>query len=97
MISKELLYFVIVLILINIIAFIFFGIDKRKAIKNKWRIKESLLLLLSVLGGGFGSYLGMNFFHHKTQKPKFKFGVPIITILIYGLLIFLIVYYWPSI
>ena len=65
------LYLIYYLIGINIIAFIFFGVDKRKAIKNKWRIKESLLLLFSLIGGGIGSLFGIYLFHHKTKKRKF--------------------------
>jgi hypothetical protein len=69
------------LVIINIIAFIFYGIDKRKAIKQKWRIKESILLFFSILGGGVGSFFGMKVFHHKTQKKKFIILVPVFTII----------------
>jgi uncharacterized membrane protein YsdA (DUF1294 family) len=70
---------IIYLGIINVIAFLMYGIDKRKAIKNRWRVKESGLLLLSIIGGGFGSLIGMRFFHHKTKKVTFKIGVPILT------------------
>ena len=61
----------IYLIIINIISFILYGLDKFKAIKNKWRIPENILLLISFLGGSIGSILGMCIFRHKTKKIKF--------------------------
>ncbi|MGG7144569.1 DUF1294 domain-containing protein [Clostridium nigeriense] len=69
------------LILINTIAFITIYIDKRKAIKHKWRIKESSLFLLSTLGGSLGTLLGMYTFRHKTKHLKFTVGIPLILIL----------------
>lgn len=74
----DLIYY---LIFINVVAFIVFGVDKRKAVKNKWRIKESIFLLFSLIGGGIGSLFGMYLFHHKTKKKKFTFGVPLLTVL----------------
>ncbi len=62
----------IYLIIINIITFITFGVDKRKAKKNKWRVSEQVLIILMLVGGLFGGYFGMEKFHHKTQKFKFK-------------------------
>ena len=62
---------------INILSFILMGIDKYKAIKNKYRISENTLLLISILGGGIGTLLGMILFHHKTKKLKFQILVPI--------------------
>jgi uncharacterized membrane protein YsdA (DUF1294 family) len=73
------LYLIIYFILINLIAFMMYGIDKRKAKMNKWRIKESSLLTLSLIGGGLGSMFAMQIFHHKTNKNKFKLGVPLLT------------------
>lgn len=66
------------LFIINLITFAVFGLDKYYAVKNKWRIKESMLLLLCVLGGGTGGLAGMVFFHHKTGHKKFTAGVPVI-------------------
>ena len=60
------------LISINLISFILIFIDKRKAIKNKYRVKESTLLFISLLGGCFGTLISMYLFHHKTKKLKFK-------------------------
>ena len=69
------------LLLINIIALALMYIDKQKAKKNKWRIKESTLMLSAILGGSIGALIGMNTFRHKTKHPKFKYGIPIILIL----------------
>lgn len=41
------------LLLVNVIAFAAYGIDKRRARKGKWRIQESTLLLLAFFGGDF--------------------------------------------
>ena len=60
------------LIIINVMALIICFIDKRRSICGKWRIKESTLLILGVIGGSFGLLLGMYLFHHKTKKLKFK-------------------------
>ncbi len=73
--------FIIYIILINLITFSVFGIDKLKAVKNKWRIPEKILFLFSIIGGSLGGLLGMYTFRHKTQKPAFKFGIPVILIL----------------
>lgn len=62
----------------GIVSFTLFGIDKRKAKKQQWRIPEATLLLSCALGGSIGGLLAMYIFHHKTRKPKFKFGVPAI-------------------
>lgn len=69
------------LILINIIAFITIYIDKQKAINHRWRIKESTLFFLSIIGGSLGTFLGMYTFHHKTKHIKFTLGIPLIMIL----------------
>ena len=69
------------LLLVNIVAFAAYGIDKRKAQKGKWRIPESTLLLLALFGGAIGALLGMRMFHHKTKYRKFKILVPLFLVL----------------
>ena len=59
------------LIVINIISFLAYGIDKRLAIKKKWRISEQTLIGLGFIGGALGSLIGMNIWHHKTKKVLF--------------------------
>ena len=75
----------IYLIIINIISFILMIFDKKQAIRKKYRIPETSLIIISFLGGGIGTLLGMIIAHHKTRKPKFIILIPIsilITILI---------------
>lgn len=72
---------IIYLLIINAIAFLAMFIDKKKAEKGKWRIKESTLLILALIGGSIGASFGMYVFHHKTQKPRFYIGIPIMIIL----------------
>lgn len=72
---NTLLYYLIV---INIVTFFVYGIDKWKAKRSKWRIPEATLLGLAVIGGSIGAWLGMKVWHHKTQHKKFKYGLPLI-------------------
>ena len=67
----------IYLIVMNIITFVYMGVDKKNAVHHHFRIPERVLLVLSFLGGSFGTLLGMIFFHHKTQKMKFLIGIPL--------------------
>ena len=74
-------YFIFYFIIINIISLILMFLDKRRAIKNKWRISENTLMIVSILGGSIGGILGMYTFRHKTKHIKFKVGIPIILII----------------
>lgn len=71
-------YIWIYLILVNVISFLTFFIDKRRSKNRAYRISESFLITISIIGGSLGSILGMKIFHHKTKKTKFSFGLPII-------------------
>ena len=68
------------LLIINLVAFAVFGIDKRRAVKDRWRVPEKTLFLLAILGGSIGAWAGMRVFHHKTKHWYFKFGIPVILI-----------------
>lgn len=72
---------IIYLAIINIIGFLAMWIDKRKAKKGSWRIKEKTLFMITLLGGGIGTISGMYTFRHKTQKMGFVIGFPAIVIL----------------
>lgn len=72
------LYLPLYLLAINLLAFIAFGLDKRKARKGQWRTPESTLLTLAIVGGSVGAWAGMKVWRHKTLHPKFKYGVPVI-------------------
>ena len=67
--------------LVSVITFIVFGIDKLKAKKSWWRIPESTLMILAIIGGSIGALFGMYVFHHKTLHKKFTIGIPMILIL----------------
>ena len=68
------------LLIVNIIGFAIMGIDKSKARKHAWRIPERTFFLVTLLGGGIGSLIGMYFFHHKTRHWYFVVGIPAILI-----------------
>ena len=69
------------LIIINIIGFLLMGADKKKAIKNQWRIPEKSLFICSILGGSIGTWTGMYAFRHKTKHWYFVIGMPLILVL----------------
>ncbi|MBE6783899.1 MAG: DUF1294 domain-containing protein [Ruminococcaceae bacterium] len=83
-------FLIIYLILINIITFIVFGADKLKAVKNKWRVPESVLLGLSLAGGSVGGIFGMYIFRHKTRKIAFKLLIPLFCI-VHIILVYLLI------
>ena len=71
------------LLLINLLTFLIFGLDKWKAKRKEKnervrRVPEKTLFLLSALGGSIGALLGMKVFHHKTLHKTFRFGIPAI-------------------
>ena len=66
------------LLVINVVSFAMFGIDKWKAKHRKYRIPEAWLMLSAVLGGSVGAVCGMDFSRHKTLHKKFKLGLPLI-------------------
>lgn len=69
------------LILINVLGLLIMRLDKKKARMGAWRIPEGMLMSLAVLGGSIGIYLGMYLFRHKTKKPKFFLGIPLVLLL----------------
>ena len=68
------------LALINIVLFALMGRDKAAAQKGARRTPETTLLALAVIGGSLGGWLGMLLFRHKTRKPAFRIGLPLILI-----------------
>lgn len=70
--------FIVCLLIINAAAFLLMLADKHRARRKQWRIPEAILLLSALLGGSAGSLAGMYVFHHKTRKPKFSVGIPLI-------------------
>ena len=81
---------IVYVVAVNVVAFVVYGVDKYKAQKAKWRIRESTLLLLAAIGGSAGAWLGMKIWRHKTRHVKFRYGVPaILLIQLVGMLCFL--------
>ena len=93
--TKYLLYgLLFYLAAINIIAFFLYGIDKWKARHDKWRITEARLLSVALLGGSLGALLGMKVWHHKTQHPRFRYGLPLILFLHLALAVAAVYYFY---
>lgn len=88
-VTKVILY----LLAVNVIAFLAMGIDKWKAKRDAWRIPENTLMTLVLLGGGIGGIAGMYVFRHKTKKPRFYIGFPVILITEIVLAIYLLIKY----
>lgn len=80
-------------IIVNLIGFLLMGIDKRKAVKRAFRIPESTLFIVALIGGSLGSLLGMYTFRHKTRHWYFVWGMP--AILILHIIIILALIYSP--
>ena len=71
-------YILLYLLIVNAAAFLLMLVDKIKAKKNRWRIKESTLMLWAAIGGSIGALAGMYTFRHKTLHRKFTIGIPLI-------------------
>jgi uncharacterized membrane protein YsdA (DUF1294 family) len=65
------------IILANIAAFASMGIDKKRATNKVWRISERNLFFYAFIGGAVGSWCGMRGYNHKTNKDKFRIGMPL--------------------
>ena len=81
------------LLMMNLVGFAVMGIDKKRAVKRLWRIPESTLFIIALIGGSLGSIIGMYFFHHKTRHWYFLYGMPFILFL--QLLLFYIIAHSP--
>lgn len=74
-------YLFFYIVIVNFITFLMFAIDKKKAIKNEWRIPEAWLLFFSFIGGSLGGVLAMKIMKHKTKKPKFTIIMPVLLLI----------------
>ena len=57
--------------IINIVLYMMMVIDKKRAIKDGWRIPEKNMFVAAVLGGGTGGLIAMVFKHHKNRHMDF--------------------------
>ena len=71
----------IYLLAVNALGLIIMHYDKYLAKNNMWRIPERTLLTIAVIGGSPGCLMGMYTARHKTKKPKFSVGIPVLLIL----------------
>ncbi len=76
--SEHAAYVFLYLLILNLLAFLLYALDKVKAKRGKWRIPEATLLLCAALGGAVGALMAMQMFRHKTQHKKFTLGVPLL-------------------
>jgi uncharacterized membrane protein YsdA (DUF1294 family) len=88
---SNLILFLAVLGMLNLLVFSVFAADKNAARKNSWRISERTLILLSMFGP-FGAFAAMKMFRHKTQKIKF-YLIPLFAVLQTALLIGAFIYF----
>ncbi|MBE6618577.1 MAG: DUF1294 domain-containing protein [Ruminococcaceae bacterium] len=75
-------------IILTVVTFIAYAIDKSRAKNNAWRTSESTLLLLAFVGGAVGAFLGMILCRHKIRKKKFSLTVPFLALLQIAFIIF---------
>ena len=69
------------LILINIVSFSAYAVDKSRSQRRMWRVTEATLLTLAAVGGSAGAFLAMHFLRHKTKHPRFYLGVPVLLLI----------------
>ncbi|MBQ1183310.1 MAG: DUF1294 domain-containing protein [Clostridia bacterium] len=72
--------FLLYLVIVSLVSFIITVFDKLRAKSGGWRVPEKTLLVLSFLGGSIAMLFTMNIVHHKTNKPKFMVGIPLIIV-----------------
>ena len=83
----DLVLVLLLLLLLNALTFVVYGVDKWRARGGRWRIPERTLLLLAAFGGAFGACLGVVVWNHKTSHKHFRYLVPVF-VLLQGLLAF---------
>ncbi|AYV67421.1 MULTISPECIES: DUF1294 domain-containing protein [Niallia] len=83
-------YVLIYLAVVNIFAYFLMGIDKKRAIKHQYRISERTLWITAILFGAFGLFIGMQKFRHKTKHASFKYGLPLLTLLDAGIVLYIL-------
>ena len=72
---------ILYLITVNLFALILTVYDKTAAERQRRRVKESTLMLIAAAGGAPVMYLTMLMIRHKTRKPLFMIGIPLIVLL----------------
>ncbi|EOR25459.1 DUF1294 domain-containing protein [Niallia alba] len=83
-------YLLIYLVVINILGYSLMMIDKKRAIKHQYRISERTLWITAILFGALGLFIGMKNFRHKTKHALFKYGLPILSVLELGIVLYVL-------
>ncbi len=86
-----LILFALLVIVMNVAAFVLMGEDKRRARAGEWRISEKMLFLVTALFGGLGGTLGMLVFRHKTKHWYFRKGFPALLVIQIVLIVLLLI------
>ncbi|MBV6714987.1 DUF1294 domain-containing protein [Paenibacillus chitinolyticus] len=71
---------VLYLLVVNLVAYVWMGADKRRARSGEWRVPEKRLFLTALIGGAPGIWAGMYAYKHKTRHFMFKYGIPLLLI-----------------
>jgi len=79
-----LLILVSYMLLMSVVLFVLMGVDKKRALRNEWRIKERTLFFIALIGGALGGTVGMRVFRHKTKHASFAVGMPLLLMLNLG-------------
>jgi uncharacterized membrane protein YsdA (DUF1294 family) len=79
--GKVFVFLILYLLVINLVGLLIMYVDKQRAIKGKYRIREAILWETAIMGGAIGTTIGMKWFRHKTKHLNFKFGFPILVII----------------
>ena len=87
-------WMIVYMFFMNIITFVLYGVDKYKAKHNRFRIPETTLLLWGYFGGAYGAAVGMQVWHHKTQKWKFRIAVPLSVVFVTVVFLAMIYLFW---
>ncbi|MBY0124035.1 DUF1294 domain-containing protein [Bacillus sp. S/N-304-OC-R1] len=77
-------------VIMNLVGLVIMKSDKTKAIKHQYRISEKTLWIVAILFGATGMTVGMRAFHHKTKHIQFKFGLPMLSLIEIGVLLYVI-------
>lgn len=75
------MWFYTILFILNILTFGLYAFDKNRAVYERERIPEAVLLGLTVIGGAYGAAMGMLLFRHKTLHKAFTITVPVFLII----------------
>ncbi|WP_321328998.1 DUF1294 domain-containing protein [uncultured Ilyobacter sp.] len=81
--------FFIFLAVMNISTFIVYSFDKVQAKNDRDRVPELRLILMALFGGSIGALISMKVFNHKTRKWYFKYGVPVMALAHFALVVYM--------